>query len=96
MKTTVRYLSVALLGSALWLVLAIAPGGNIAASDTSLITKAANLVVSPAYAEDDEHESAKKDEEAEENDDEGKKDDEESEKEDDHHGKKHSKKHDDD
>jgi len=61
-------------GSALCPILVIAPGGNIVSPNTSLITKAPNLVVSPAYAEDDKHESANKDEEADENDSKEKKD----------------------
>ena len=96
MNTGFRYITIATLGGALWLILAIAPPGSSANTTPSLTTALARLAVSPAFAEDNEHESAGKDEEADEHDDEGKKGDETSEMEDDHHDKKHEKKHDDD
>jgi len=90
MNKTMKQLSLMLLGSALWLVCTVVPGNSGAIANASLVVKASNLVVSPAYADEDEHESAEKDEEADDHEDEDKKDDESSEKEDDsdHHDKK--------
>jgi len=97
---TMKYLSLMLLGSTLWLVCADVPGNSSTVADTSFVAKASNLVLTPAYADEDKHESAKKDEKADEREDEredeNKKDDDLLKKEgsSDHHDKKEHEKND--